>query len=422
MTILDIVSGLTALLIGLLLGIQREYHGYQTDRKVFSGARTFTIVSVFGFAAVRLFGDDPFRIIFLTFLFILIFLSIPVLKHNMTKPGMTTSVALVLTLLLGMLVAYDLILESIMISLILFVILTFKERLHRFASILTKEELSSAVRFIAVGIVILPVVYSVGIIHPLIGPGRLFDTVKTVLMVIFVSSISFTSFLVIKYIGPNKGMKISTFLGGFVNSAATTASVSQKSKKNPLMLPISLISVLLTNTSMIIKDLILILVLTGGLILDAIILPIGVLIILSTIIMISLRRRDPFSESFDIELGSPFAILPAVKFALIFSFISASAYILRSYVGPYGVYAVAIGGLVSTTSVSASLAVLYTGGEISSTTTAITLTLALAAGSLSKISIIRIYDKKLMKKASLPLIIVAITAFVLSILLFLLGK
>ncbi|MGM0405546.1 MAG: MgtC/SapB family protein [Thermoplasmatota archaeon] len=422
MTFIDIIYGLTALLIGLLLGIQREYHGHQTDRKVFTGVRTFTIVSVFGFAAVRLFSDDPVRIIFLTFLFILIFLSIPVLKHKMTKPGMTTSVALVLTLLLGMMVAYNLILESIIISLMLFVILTFKEKLHRFASVLTKEELSSTVRFIAVVIVILPVAYSVGVIHPLIGPGRLFDTVKAVLMVIFVSSISFTSFLVIKYIGPNKGMKISTFLGGFVNSAASTASVSQKSKTNPSLLSISLISILLTNTSMIIKDFILILVLTGGLILDAIIIPIGVLIVISTIIIISLRRRGSFSGSFDIKMGSPFAILPAVKFALIFSVVSASAYLLRSYVGPYGVYAVAIGGLVSTTSVSASLAVLYTGGEINSLTTAITLILALALGSLSKISIIRIYDKKLMKKASLPLIIVAITAFVLSTLLFLLGK
>ncbi len=419
---IDIISGITAVLIGLLLGIQREYHSYKTDKKGFSGARTFTIVSIFGFMIVRLFGEEPGHIIFLVALFIFIFLSIPILKGRLSKPGMTTAVALVLALILGMLTGYHLIIESLIISLIIFGMLSFKEQMHKFASILTKRELSSAVRFIAVSIVILPLVYSIGVIHPLIGPGRLFDTVKTVLMVIFVSSISFTSFLVIKYIGPEKGMKISTFLGGFVNSAASTASVSQKSKGNPSLLSISLISVLLTNTSMIIKDLILVLVLTGGEILDAVILPTGILIIVSFFIILVFRKRSPDAGSFDIELGSPFAILPAVKFALIFSLISASAFLLKSYVGPYGVYAVALGGFVSTTSVSASLAILYAGGEITSLTAVITLVLALALGSLSKISIIRIYDRELMRKASTPLAIVAFTAFMISLLLFLLGN
>ncbi len=422
MTAIDIISGLSALLIGLLLGIQREYHGYHTDKKVFSGARTFTIVSIYGFAVVRFFGDEIDQIIFLTSLFILIFLSIPVLKHKMSTPGMTTSVALVLALLLGMLVGYSMIFESLAISLILFVILTFKERLHRFASVLTKKDLASAIRFIAVSIVILPLTYNVGTIHPLVGPGQLFDTVKTVLMIIFVSSMSFTSYLVIKFIGAEKGIEVSTFLGGFVNSAASTASISQKSKKNPGLLPISMISVLLTNTSMMIKDIILMVVLAGGGIIMVLVPPVGLLIIISLVLVFVFRKEGSPSSSIDLELGTPFAITPAIKFALIFSMISASAYLLKTYLGSYGVYAVAAGGIVSTTSVSASLALLYSGGEISAITATITLVLALGLGSLSKITIMRVYDKQLMKDTSVPLIIVASAAISLSLILLITGK
>ncbi len=422
MTAIDIISGLSALLIGLLLGIQREYHGYHTDKKMFFGARIFTIVSIYGFAVVRFFGDEPSQIIILTSLFIFIFLSIPVLKHKMSTPGMTTSVALVLALLLGMLVGYSLILESLIISLMIFVILTFKERLHRFASVLTKKELSSAIRFIAVAIVILPLTYSIGTIHPLVGPGQLFDTVKTVLMIIFVSSMSFTSYLVIKFIGAEKGIEISTFLGGFVNSAAATASISEKSKRNPKLIPISVVSVLLTNTSMIIKDIILMLVLAGVGIITSLAPPIGILIFLSFVLVIIFRNREVSPGSIDLKLGTPFAVTPAVKFALIFSIISASAYFLKTYLGSYGVYAVAAGGVVSTTSVSASLALLYSGGEISALTATITLVLALGLGSISKIAMMRVYDKELMRKASVPLILVAIAAVSLSILILLIGK
>ncbi|MFO7791373.1 MAG: MgtC/SapB family protein [Candidatus Saliniplasma sp.] len=422
MTPIDMISGLAAILIGLLLGIQREYHGYKADREVLSGARSFTLVSIFGFVAVKFFSDEPVRIAILIGLFIFVFLSLPILKQKLSKPGMTTSVALVLTLLMGMTVGYGLILESLIISLLIFTILTFKKQIHRFASILTKEELSSAVRFIAVAIVLLPLTYSIGVVHPLIGPGRLFDTAKTVLMIIFVSSMSFTSFLVIKLVGAEKGMKISTFLGGFVNSAASTASISQKSKKNPSLLSISLISVLLANTSMILKDFILILVLTNGDLLYTLILPVGILILVSFLIMMIVRKRDSHSSSLDLELGTPFAIIPAAKFALLFSLISVSAFLLRTYLGPYGVYAVAAGGIVSTTSVSASLAVLYSGGEIGDITAVVTLILALGLGSLSKITIIRVYDRELMKKAYLPLAAVAALAFLVSILILFMGK
>ncbi len=422
MSPLEIISGIIALLIGLLLGIQREYRAYKTDRKVFSGVRTFTLVSLFGFAAIKFFSDEPVKVYLIIGIFVTTFLSIPILKKKLSKPGMTTSVSLVLTLLLGMVVGYGLLLEPILISLFIFIILMFKKEMHKFASILTKQELSSAVRFISVAIVLLPLVYGIGVIHPLIGPGKLFDTVKTVLMIIFVSSISFTSFLVIKIIGAEKGMKISTFLGGFVNSAASTASISQKSSKNPSLLSVSMISVLLANTSMMIKDLILILVLTSGEIFNSIILPVGILISVSFAIIILFRKDDGHLSSFELELGTPFAIIPAAKFAMIFSLISVSAFFLRTYLGPYGVYAVAVGGVVSTTSVSASLAMLYTGGEISAFTTAITLVLALALGSLSKITIIRIYDEKLMEKAYLPLVIIAFAAFLVSFLIFFMGK
>lgn len=400
-----------ALLIGLIIGFEREYHEKKRKKIVISGVRTFTLVSLFGFLLTFFMEARDITFLFTYGLVILIFFSIPILKSKTTKPGFTTAISLVIVFNAGILVGLGLILEAVIITAIIVPLLAYKEEIHSFASFLSKEDLMGALRFLSVAAILLPITYTIGDINAFIGPGKMFDPIKTVLMILFVSSISFTSYVIIKTIGSGKGLELTSFLGGFVSSAASTASVSNKAKKNPNIAPLSSSSIILTNTSMILKDMILIAFLTGFIVIQRLLLPIILIIIVSVIYIIHMQKKSRFKSFIDLDLGSPFAILPAAKFAFLFSVISIVTYLLKYYLGPYGVYAAAIGGLVSTTTVTASLGSLFAAGEIGLNTTVSTFLLTTAIGSLSKIGISAIYDKNISKRISVPLLLISLTAF-----------
>lgn len=417
-----IINFLITILIGLLIGYEREIHERKDGRSVISGVRTFTLVSIFGFIVSLFLDGNELIVLFMIGIVLFVFFSVPFLKEKTSKPGLTTSVALIIVFSCGFLAGLNHPFEAVLVVLLTLPILIYKKEIHKFASILSEKELYSALRFLSIIAIALPLAYTLGDINPIIGPGKVFDLVKGIIMIIFVSLISFLSYLIIRLTGMGKGLELTTFLGGFVSSSASTASISQKTKDNPSLLPTSLIGIMLTNTSMILKDMVVISFLTSSSLIKVLILPVILLITISSVFIYYYYRKKVREVDIDLELGSPFAVIPAAKFALLFSLISAAIYYLKMNLGVYGVYAVAVGGVVSTTSVSASLGTLFSAGEISQTLAISTFLLATGLGSLSKIAIAGFYDKKIARNASKPLIIIAFVSFLLFIFLNFIAK
>ncbi len=399
---IDIFTFVIALLLGLLIGAEREHHKKSEDVPTIAGIRTFSLISILGFFIS--YNFDTTYLIYFSSIGILfcVFISTLLIKQKVEDPGMTTSVSLILIFLIGLAVGMGYLIESIVIGLAVFSLDYSKRRLHYFADILDQEELMSALRFLSVIAIFIPLAYTIGTVHPLIGPGKVFDTVKFLLMVVFVSTISFVSYLVTKIIGTSKGLKISAFFGGFVSSAASTASMAEKLKENPGMLNTIFGSVLLTNTSMFLKSLVILLAMAGLSLSLSFLWPVSIIILVS-LIFVYYRKSGGVSGEHELELGTPFAIIPAAKFASLYLLISVFTYFAKNYLGPIGTYASSIGGFVSTTSVTASMASLYTAGEITRSTALTTLLLSVLFGTVSKIMIVRTFDKELAKKLIVPL-------------------
>ncbi|MFW5928684.1 MAG: MgtC/SapB family protein [Thermoplasmatota archaeon] len=408
---IDIFTFILALVLGLLIGAEREFHARDKRVPVIAGIRTFPLVSILGFFISFNFDKDNILyfagigILFCVLLFTLI------IKKKSEYPGLTTSVSLILIFLIGIAVGLGYLVESIMIGFTVFTLNYSKKRLHYFADILSKEELMSALRFLSVIAIFIPLAYTIGSVHPLIGPGRVFDTVKFLLMIVFVSTISFISYLITKIIGTSKGLKIIAFVGGFVSSAASTASMSEKLKKNPNMLNTIFGSILITNTSMVLKSLIILMVMAGTSLAFPFLWPVFVFISV-TLVFVLYRKGEYMKETHKIYLGTPFAIIPAAKFASLYILISVFTYFAKTYLGPIGIYATSIGGVVSTTSVTASMASMYTAGEISGNIALTTLLLSVLFGTVSKILIVRTFDKNLAKKIILPFSLISIIIFI----------
>jgi len=421
LTMIDIISFLLALLIGLVVGLERTSQSVKDEEVKGAGIRTFALVSLVGFLITFVFKNQVELLLINVLIFSFLFISLPILRRPLGSAGLTTSSGLMLIFLIGMIFGMGRPVIGGISGLFLLILTSSKRILHNFAEVLSKKDLWSAVRFLIVAMILVPITYTLGPMHPLIGPGRVFDPLQALMMVLFVSSISFMSYVVMKVYGAKKGLQISAFIGGLVSSAAATASISEKSRKITEGLNSSVVSILLSNTSMFIKDYIIILTIAGYGLAREFILPIGLFMIL-TVFFLLFSKREKKEDSkdladFEVDLGTPFALKPAAKFAVLFSLIWVSSYLLQNHVGGTGVYVVSIGGLISTTSVSASISSLYLAGEISSLTALSTMLLAFGLGSISKILIARAYNKKLAKFVSLPMLVLGTTSFILVLLL-----
>ncbi|MFW5928087.1 MAG: MgtC/SapB family protein [Thermoplasmatota archaeon] len=411
---LDIFTFLIALLLGLLIGVEREHHTKSKRVPSIAGIRTFPLISIMGFFISYNF-DTTYLVYFSSVgIIFCVFFSTLFIKQKIEDPGMTTSVSLILIFLIGLAVGMGYLIESLVVGLAIFSLNYSKRRLHYFADILSQEELMSALRFLSVIAIFIPLAYTVGTVHPLIGPGKVFDTVKFLLMIVFVSTISFVSYLVTKVIGTSKGLKISAFFGGFVSSAASTASMAGKLKEDTGMFNTVFGSIIITNISMFLKSLI-ILFAVAELNLSLNFLWPVIIIILISLFFVFKSGGEKENRGYNIELGTPFAIIPAAKFATFYLFITVFTYFAKIYLGSLGIYASAIGGFVSTTSVTASMGSMYTAGEISKSVALTTLLLSVLFGTVSKMLIVRTYDKKLTKKLLFPMSLVSAIILIVAI-------
>ena len=412
------ISFLLALFVGFLVGTERKVRATKEDRIKGAGVRSFALVSLIGFLLVRVFEGEELLISISVILFATLSLMMSLFRAKEGSRGLTTSGALLVTFLTGMIFGMEQVFFGLVSGAFLLMLLFSKRLLHGFAEILSKGDLISAVRFLIVAGILLPITYTIGPIHPLIGPGRVFDPLQGLTMVIFVSLISFLSFLAMKILGAGKGIQISSFIGGLVSSAAATASLSERSKSIELKYAPA-VGIHLSNISMFIKDFVIILVVGGVSLARLFTIPLSALILL-TVVMIFLYRKKlegSVIREGKLDLGTPFALTPAVKFGALFTFIWVSSYFLQNYLGEYGVYMVSLGGLISTTSVSASISSLYLTGEIGGLTALSTMLLAFGFGSISKVFIARAYDKELADKIMFSMMILTTISFILVVLL-----
>ena len=371
-----------ATLIGILIGIERE-HRRPEKVELIAGVRSFTIACIAGmissYLALKI--DPGILLISLAFFGIISALFIYVKNVTMKNPGITGPIALFCTFLLGVLISYEFYLPAIAGAVIMTLLLAEKRPLHSFATNLTDDEILSAVRFLAVVFIlypITPVASYMGIINP-----------RTILLiVIFVATISFISFVIMKQMGTKRGIPLSGMLGGLVNSEATTGALSAMAKKRTDLVEQTFVGIILCNAAMLLRNLFIALIVDPtGRVFFLMALPQLFMVIFSAAAVIKSKGDGVVSES--IKLQSPFALSPAIKFAFGFTGLSIVTRFVNLWVGAAGVYATALGGFISSAVVTASVAALAVSGNVSYSTAAITAVLASIISTGNKMILVK---------------------------------
>lgn len=349
---IDILQNIgIALLLGALIGLEREYTSRKKKVYDFAGIRTFPFIALFGFLSSYL--GDTISIHLLIVGFIIMGALVIIAYHEMNKnkrqsTGATSEVAALLTFLIGVMVHNQLLKLATILAVTIAVILYARTFLHRFAYRIKETELEDTLKFAVVAFVILPFLPNQGY-----GPLEIFNPFIIWLMVVFVSGISFVGYILMKWIG-ERGVALAGVFGGLISSTAVTMSFSDRSKKQKRLYSALALGVILANGIMFLRILIEVFVLNRPLF-YTLLLPMGVLALVTAVFSYFLLKRSKEAKG-DITLGSPFTIKPALTFGLIFALVLALVKVADVYLSSKGVYIVSmLSGIADVDAITVSL-------------------------------------------------------------------
>lgn len=235
-----------SLLIGALIGLEREYHHRLKEASGFAGLRTFMFFALLGSLATWItIKVQPLTLPVAFLGLILLSLTAYFRGSEEQDMGMTTEVAGLLTFLLGCLVAVGEVAVAVALAVVVASLLSAKPIFMRWVKQLTPADIYTTLKFLVVSFVVLPILP-----NRAYGPFDAFNPYEIWLMVVLIAGVSFLGYVALKLLGPERGVALSGLLGGLASSTAVAMAFSRRSKENPEMARSSALAVLLASTVM----------------------------------------------------------------------------------------------------------------------------------------------------------------------------
>lgn len=231
-----------ALAAGLLIGIERERS--HPDEQSSAGLRSFALASLAG-AVAEHFGAATLVAALLAVGALAV---AGYLRTRDTDPGITTELALLLSLLLGALAMREPALASAL-AVLTVALLAAKALLHGFVRrVLSEQELQHGLLLAASVLVVLPLLPD----RPLAWLGALNPHVLWTLAVLLMV-IQTLGHIALRWLGPARGLSLTGLFGGFVSSTASIAAMAQRAREHPPWFNACLAGALWSNLSTVLQ-------------------------------------------------------------------------------------------------------------------------------------------------------------------------
>ncbi|MBU1151996.1 MgtC/SapB family protein [Patescibacteria group bacterium] len=345
-----------------LIGLDRERSKQKYEFDDLGGVRTFALVGLLGVLAYSVLSPALFAVVSGGF-FALVIATYVVSSMKSGRTGATSEIAAVLVYLIGVLCGVEDFLLATVIALLVFLVLHFKQYLHTFASKVNNEELISTAEFIIIAGVVLPLLPNIGY-----GPYGVFNPYVIWLMVVFISGISFASYVAIKLVGPKKGIGLTGFLAGLISSTALTLSFSAQSKKNTHIVNPYAFAIIVASSAMFFRVILEVAVLNREMLALALIpmLTMGGVGLVAAFVLWFKKEGAKVSSQMQkevLDIESPFSLLPALKFGAIFAGVLFLSKAMTVWFGDSGLYVTSVfSGLMDVDAITVSVANLANNG------------------------------------------------------------
>jgi uncharacterized membrane protein (DUF4010 family) len=381
--------------IGLLIGFERQW-----SHKDF-GVRTFSLTALLGALAALMSGPIMLMGMAATVL-LAVLLNVRDIVASRSVEG-TTSVALVVTYVLGALIGSGHMFTSVACAIVTTWLLSLKPQFKQFAGGVRAEEIRSAVMLGLFGFVIWPLLP-----NRYVDPWHLLQPREAWVTVVIVACIGFVNYVLLRLYG-KRGVTLTAILGGLVNSTAAAAELSTSLPAAGLLSQ-TVRALLLTSLAMFVRNAILLGVFARSAVRFAA-LPLISMMLVTVYFAYRHREMDASGEDVELHLTSPVSFRKVLNFGLLFLSIQIVGTLAVRWLGNGGVLLVsAIGGTVSSASTTAAAANLVSDGGITALQGATATVLTSIASTAMNLPIVRrqINDKHVVREIVLATVLQAV--------------
>ncbi len=223
-----VVRALIAIGIGFIIGLEREHAALKENQETFAGIRTFIFVVLLGFiAGLCFYLLSPLVYVGILACVVIVTAISYYITASKGDIGATTELSVLIGFLLGTLLLLGKLEISLAITVVVVVLLSAKFRLRSFVGEITAEELYDFIRFVVIALLIFPFLP-----NEAYGPYKVINPHEIGWVIILTSGLGFVGYLLMKFLGPRRGILISGIVGGLISSTAVTWVFSKKSREN----------------------------------------------------------------------------------------------------------------------------------------------------------------------------------------------
>lgn len=326
---------------GVFVGLEREHHGK-------AGVRTFGLAALLG--CLGGLAGNRFATLAMVCLLVLVCLMNWRQFTLHRTLALTTSTALLLVGFAGIFCGQGHRFTPVAVAVITAALLAWKQPITGFVGGLSDLELRSAILLAILSFLVYPVLPA----HA-VDPWGLIEPQGTWVTVLLIAALGFVNYVLWKLYGP-RGIEITSFLGGLVNSTAAVAELAQRVKEGQEgLLTVAYRGTLLATSAMLVRNSLLLAILAWPVLVSG--LTPMVLMIITSVLFVwkSLKDRRPEPQTPTLNLEQPFSLWAALKFGLIFLGLHIAGTLAQKHLGAWGFYAVSVaGGFVSSASAVAA--------------------------------------------------------------------
>ncbi|MBU0667874.1 DUF4010 domain-containing protein [Patescibacteria group bacterium] len=316
-----------SILIGALIGIEREKKKQSVKNLSAVGIRSSIVISLFGATSAYL-GQLLSPVILMVSLAAIITLTIASYIYLVTKYGrigITTEISTILLFLYGAICVLGSVQLAIILGILTTLVLSLKSYLHGVAKNVSDREFYDTIKFAIIAFIILPFLpdknFDQTILGPLLSAAPqsavagldVLNPYRIWFLVVFVSGVSYTGYILVKLFGNKVGLSLSGLMGGLYSSTATSLTLAQRSKEMLKIKTPFIAAITLACAISYIKSFIFIRALNEELFLRTLI-PLGLMFLymlcIGLYLMLSTKKEKFTAQQ---ELKTPFTLIKALK-------------------------------------------------------------------------------------------------------------
>ena len=334
----EIYPIIVALLIGALIGTERQRRLAEDKVRGVAGLRTFVLIALFGSLCATLadhYGPG-FAVAALATFTILVAAGYASSVSALGRIDFTAAVAAVVTFTLGMLTTFpDSIILSVALAIITTWVLATRTVTHRYVEGLSETDLLDTLKMGIIALVIYPLLPET----PL-DPWGVLNPRQIWLFVVLVSLVGYVGYILIRILGTERGLSLTGILGGLVSSTAVASAMASEVKENNEMLPSAVFATTIASCTMFPRMLFIVLVANKDLFLA--LLPNLLIMTVVGVVLAYLLVRKNTTLGKDVKMKDPFRIIPALTFGAFFALVLLISKLAGIYFGDAGIYAASI--------------------------------------------------------------------------------